>query len=611
MTGHFASRGTRAALLLACAILLPRGVAADQAPPDKEKIVHVLNRLGFGPRPGDVEAVGRMGLDAYIQQQLHPETIDDSAVDKALASFDTLKMDSSDLMADYYAEIRRFIEKQKASGNGAELKARYGIDTGKPEAAAAAAVQPAMPGPAKPGPAGPGMLQTLQELPSRISLRALGELQTAKIVRAVESKRQLEEVLVDFWSNHFNIDVKKGPDRVLKVIDDRETIRPHVFGRFRDLLGASAQSPAMLVYLDNAENTAPRKVGPIEQWIRAKYVEHLTGVDAMPAQMTPKMEGGLNENYGREILELHSLGVDGGYTQQDVQEVGRCFTGWGYNRLTGKFRFDSRQHDNGEKKVLGQVIPANGGQADGEKVLDLIASSPATAGHIAEKLCRRLVADDPPPALVKRVSAVFQDTDGDLRKVVEAIISSPEFYSSAHAKIKSPFEFAVSAVRAAGGHVTEPNASAKIRETLEGAATIGYGAEFVSGFKRHSLNWSIHEMGEPLFAFQAPTGYPEDSRRWVSAGALIARLNFALALTGGKVADASIDTAKLVGGVDIDHPAEVLDRVLANLLHGDASASTRDVLMKRVIAAQQGQSATVNVPQLVALVLGSPEFQRR
>ncbi len=598
------------ALLLAFAAYLPRSRAEEPAPPpDREKIVHVLNRLGFGPRPGDVEAVSRIGLDAYVRRQLHPESIDDSTVDKALASFDTLKMDSGDLMTAYYAEIRHFIEKQKASGNGAELKARYGIDPGKTSGAAAATPPPA-------AQAKPDLHKAALEIPTRVSLRALGELQTAKILRAVESQRQLEEVLVDFWSNHFNIDAKKGPDRVLKVVDDRETIRPHVFGKFRDLLGASAQSPAMMVYLDNAENSAPRKVGVIEQWIRAKYVQHLTGVDAMPAEMQAKMEGGLNENYGREILELHSLGVDGGYTQQDVQEVGRCFTGWGYNRLTGKFRFNAKQHDEGAKKVLGQVIPANGGEADGEKVLDLIAASPATADHIALKLCERLVADEPPPALVKRAAAVFRQTGGDLREVVATIVTSPEFNSPASfgAKIKSPFEFAVSAVRAAGGHVVEPGLwnAGKIRETLEGAATIGYGVEFVSGFKRQSLNWSIHEMGEPLFAFQAPTGYPEDSRKWVSAGALIARLNFALALTGGKVADASIDTSKLVGGVDIDKPAQVLDCVLASLLQGGATPQTRDVLMKKVIQGrQEGQSATVNVPQLVALVLGSPEFQRR
>ncbi|MDQ3622989.1 MAG: DUF1800 domain-containing protein [Verrucomicrobiota bacterium] len=593
-------------IIALCASLAPICRAAEKADlSEKTRIVHALNRLGYGPRPGDVERVTQMGLEKYLQQQLHPETIDDSAAERIVAELDTLKLSSRELTMDYYAEIRRFVDKQRTSGNAQEMKARYGLDLGQ------VPPKPAPPSSSEKTPA-QKWKEGLKELPSRISLRCLGELQTAKVVRAIESERQLQEVLVDFWSNHFNIDTKKGPCRVLKIADDRDVIRPHIFGKFRDLLGASAKSPAMLVYLDNIQNSKPRELGVFEQSIRQKTIEKLVGSNVMPAETKPKMDGGLNENYAREIMELHTLGVDGGYTQQDVQEVARCFTGWGWNPLEGTFAFGPRRHDDGEKKVLGHVIPANGGIADGEKVLDLLASHPSTAKFIATKLCRRLVADEPPPALVERAARTFRESEGDLRKVVETIITSPEFFSppAIRAKLKSPFEFAVSAVRATGGHVATGNPPpVKVRSVLEGAATMGYGGELVSSSKKKSLNWCIYEMGQPLFAFQAPTGYPEDSRQWVSAGALISRLNFALALTGGSVADASVEPRDLIQGADTDRPGEVLDCVLQKLLNGEASAATRETLLKNMTSAE-GPGATVNVSQVIALVLGSPEFQR-
>ncbi len=571
---------------------------------DKQKIVHVLNRLGYGPRPGDIERVAKLGMDEYIRQQLQPERIADDAVGKKLAVFDTLAMRPDELIKSAYAETKGFVERQKAMGGAAEMRTRYGLDVGKPE------------GDAKAAPASPmNREEMLKMLPTRLSLRAVGELQAAKVLRAVESERQLQEVLVDFWGNHFNIDVKKAFCRVLKVADERDVIRPHVLGKFRDLLAASAKSPAMLLYLDNNQNSAPREMSVAEQTIRAEYQKKLFGTTLEATSDKPRMDGGLNENYGREILELHTLGVDGGYTQKDVVEVARCFTGWGYNPLTGTFQFNPRRHDQGEKIVLGQRIPADGGIKDGEQVLDLLAHHPSTAKFIATKLCQRFIADEPPAAAVERAARVFRETDGDLRQVVGAIVTSPAFFSAAacRSKIKSPFEFAVSAVRAVGGRIYADRDGANLlhaRSALEGSATIGYAQEFVSGFKRKSLNWHIYEMGMPLYAYQAPTGWPEDSRKWVSAGALIARLNFALALTGKSVADVLPPIESPLVGVDADKPEAVLNRLIDVLLSGEVSDATRATLKKQ-LGDTENMASTVDAPKLIALVLGSPEFQRR
>jgi len=575
--------------------------AAEEPLTPDQKIVHVLDRLGFGPRPGEVERVKQMGLDNYLHQQLHPGLIDDSAVEKKLTAFNALSMSAADLMDALHADQRLAAERKKAQADAEKSKEM------KPGAATTTvANQPR-------GPLGKFMDDKPGEHVSRI---AVAQLQDAKILRAVESNRQLYEVLVDFWSNHFNIDVRKGPCRVLKVIDDRDAIRPHVFGKFRDLLEASAKSPAMLFYLDNAQNSVSRQLGPGEERIRARIRQRVPGaVPDSASNGKPRVVGGINENYAREIMELHTLGVDGGYTQKDVQEVARCFTGWGINLQTGAFEFHPRRHDDGAKTVLGHLIPAGGGANDVEMVLDILARHPSTAKFISRELCERLVADDPPAALVDRVASVFRATDGDLRKVVEAIIDSPEFYSPAayRSKIKSPFEFAVSAVRAAGGTITAEGTAGPpltARLAIETGATFGRGTDRIANAHRKTLNLSITELGEPLFAYQAPTGYPEDSRKWVNTGALIARMNFSLALAEGNFVDVNVTTDNLVRSVDIDKPDLVLDRLNQVLLQGRMSDVTRATLEKRAVGAHNGEAATVNVPELAALILGSPEFQR-
>ena len=614
---------------------------------DRAAVLHVLNRITFGPRPGDVEAVEKMGLQNFITQQLHPETINDAACDAEIAQYDLLQLTGPQLAQLFYDELKNQKKKQK------ELAAQQNAQA----AAAAAPASPATPmataestgAPTTPGGTGattPAMqpnaappetstesAQELRKKPGKLAdalakaakartVAAIGELEEAKLVRAVDSNRQLNEVLVDFWENHFNVDVKKGPDRVLEIIEDRDVIRPHIWGRFRDLLEATAKSPAMLHYLDNATNTVERTLTPRQQMLRAQFLQTFMpnvasalGVSTDPAKQ-PKKLGGINENYGREVMELHTIGVDAGYTQKDVQEVARCFTGWTFNRQTGDFIFRPAQHDNGPKVVLGHAIPAGGGMQDGETVLDLLASSPACAKFISRELCQRFVSDDPPDALVTRIAGVFTRTGGDLRAVTQAILASPEFFSpeNYNNKIKSPLEFAASAVRASKSVLTPrlPEPWGTIVPTTEGAAVLGRtkAADRLSAAKKQSLNWHVVELGEPLYACTPPTGYGENSKKWVSPGALIERLNFALALTQQEIADVQFNAQAILAGVDLDHPDRMLDRAVAVLLNNQITDATRQVLVKAAVPAP-GEGQTVNPNKLIALILGSPEFQRK
>ena len=621
-------------LPLVCAGSLARGQEKVLTSPSEEaEIVHVLNRITFGPRPGDVEAVEKMGLQNFIRQQLHPETIDDSAVESELQQFDILQLSTEQLTAIYKDERKKFIEKAREQA-AAESKAGTPgapptTEGGQPNMQGPPVMQTDAPPQGDPVMQGTSNMQEDSETGHLFrkysgqngktyhSPAAIGELEKAKLVRAVDSHRQLQEVLVDFWTNHFNIDVKKGLCRVMKVADDRDVIRPHIWGRFRDLLEASAKSPAMLFYLDNAENSVPKEVSPFAQEMIANYMQKNFGVpNTAPPPTKAKKLGGINENYAREIMELHTMGVDGGYTQKDVQEVARCFTGWTIDRQTGGFTFRERDHDNGAKLVLGHAIPAGGGMQDGETVLDILCAQPSTAHFISRELCQRFVSDDPPESLVTRVAGVFRQTDGDLRQVVTAILTSPEFLSPAsfQTKIKSPLEFAVSAVRATDSTLIAqlPPPFGQFIPSLEGIAVMGKGkaSDKLSEAKRQTLNWHIYELGEPLFACTPPTGYKEVSKNWVSPGALIERLNFAMALTDQRVGDVQFDPEKVLGGMDLDKPDGVLDQCVSTLLQGNISSGTRHVLAQAALPAP-GTSQTVNPTKLIALILGSPEFQRK
>jgi uncharacterized protein (DUF1800 family) len=512
-----------------------------------DRIRQALSRLTFGERPGDFEQVKSMGLKKWLDLQLHPDKIAENPVlVEKLKTFDTLNMSAKEMVRNYPAPqivkqmvagqvpfpsdpdrrmlIQKMVKKDEAKqGDDAlppdapaqqKLAALLAPDeirslrTGTPQDRLAALtamphdkqdeVISAMPQGMRQGlfVAAPPELRRRIEFTSGPAQVVARDLQEGKILRAVYSNRQLEEVLADFWFNHFNVFLDKGADHYLTTEYEREAIRPHVLGKFRDLLEATAKSPAMLFYLDNWESVGP----------------------ATPAAFAAKgQRRGLNENYGRELLELHTLGVDGGYTQKDVTEVARCFTGWSIDRpnLGGSFRFAERQHDLGEKIVLGVKIPAGGGEKDGEKVLDIIARHPSTAHFISKKLAQRFVADDPPAALVDRMAQTFQNTDGDIRAVLQTMFDSKEFWSEAayRSKIKTPLEVVVSAVRATNGNVD---------------------------FAQSLVN-QIAQLGEPLYRKIEPTGYSNTSREWMNTAGLMARMNFAVQLSGNKVPGVTVD----------------------------------------------------------------------
>ena len=512
-----------------------------------ERIIHVLNRLGYGPRPDDVERVRQMGLAAYMERQLDPGRLPDERAEAAVQMFPAVALNITDVLHSYPEPDRKLLAKVQ-SGEMSQQELRQ--------------------------------MAPLEKRPARIS----AELQAAKLTRAVLSERQLEEVMVDFWFNHFNVDARKGAVKWMVADYERTAIRPHALGKFRDLLLATARHPAMLFYLDNWMST------------RADLVVR-TG-----PQRGRQM--GLNENYAREIMELHTLGVDGGYTQQDVIDVARAFTGWSIEkpREQGTFVFRAAAHDQGEKHVLGHVLLPGGGEADGVRVIDILSRHPSTATFIATKLVRRFVSDDPPSALVQRAARTFRDTDGDIRRVMVTILSSPEFFSpeAYRAKIKTPLEIVASSVRALDGEITPP---------VGGLLPAG------GGF---ALAQQVGKLGEPLYQQQPPTGYPDVAEAWVNTGALLNRMNFALGLTANRVPGVRVDLARAVGAADRRRPERVLDMLLVSVLHGQATPETRAVLAAQLdnpeiirATADDRGPANTDVEKLAALVLGSPEFQRR
>jgi uncharacterized protein (DUF1800 family) len=395
------------------------------------------------------------------------------------------------------------------------------------------------------------------------------------MLRAVTGERQLHEVMVDFWFNHFNVFAGKGDVRWYVAAYEGDAIRPRALGKFPDLVRATARHPAMLFYLDN--------------WLSAR--EDFV-VAAGPNR---GRRAGLNENYARELMELHTLGVDGGYTQKDVREVARAFTGWSIERpqAAGRFVFRPAMHDTGEKLVLGQRLRVLGGAADGERVIDILTRHPSTARFVAAKLVRRFVADTPPGALVERVAATYTRTDGDVKAMLRTIVEAPEFWSedAYRAKVKPPLEFVASAARALSASVDARGASELARASAE--------------------------IGQPLYQAEPPTGYGDTAEAWVNTGALLARMNFALALASGRYARVGVDLGPLVAGADRRQPAAVLDRLLAALVV-QPTPETRAVLAEQLTNPQITRltpddrgPADTDVARLAALVIGSPEFQRR
>jgi len=600
-----------------------------------EAINHALNRLAYGPRPGDVGRIKQMGLAKWIDQQLNPNSVDDRAVEARLANYPTLRMSSATLIADYpqpKQAAKQELKQQQAAERRADAAAVasnasvssstpvYVADSAANESANTAkepADSPSAPAAMKEDPNmenGRGNVATRggkrdvlgggdpNAVPRAIAddskrpQRVVEELAMAKVTRAIYSDRQLQQVMDDFWFNHFNVYAPKGEDKWYLTSYEREVIQPHALGKFKDLLTATAKSPAMLFYLDNFLSADPRAAQraalqrEMRQMRRGPYG---LGRPMPPnAQNKKKQERGLNENYGRELMELHTLGVDGGYTQKDVTEVARCFTGWTIEkpREHPQFKFDERLHDPDPKYVLGKKIHA-GGMKDGEEVIELLAKHPNTAKFVSTKLARRFVSDDPPGALVQRMAQTFQSSNGDIRAVMHTMIYSPEFWTrdAYRAKIKAPFELVVSAVRALGTDVDTP---------------------------MPLVQW-IGRIGEPLYQCQPPTGYSDKSDAWVNTGALLNRLNFSLALAGNRVRGSRSDVTALLGAESSANPKSALDRAVAVFLGGEVASGTVDTLQKQLDSPQvlsaklDDPVKQVDLGVVTGLVLGAPEFQRR
>jgi uncharacterized protein (DUF1800 family) len=487
-----------------------------------EQIEHALARTTFGPRQGDRERIARIGIAAFLEEQLHPERIDDARVDAELNRFTVLSRSTGDLAQ----ELTQARERRKAEAAGR---------------------------------AGRG---------SRFDI--VSQLAQAKLVRAVDSERQLREVMTDFWFNHFNVFAGKMNEAAL-LPGYEQMIREHALGNFAELLRAVAHSPAMLIYLDNWRSAVP---WPGERRGR-------------PGRLRPAPAGaqrrGINENYARELLELHTLGVDGGYTQEDVIAVARCFTGWTVKEplRDPRFAFEPRMHDFGAKRVLGKEIAEGQGEEDGDRVLDLVLQHPSTARFVARKLSRRFVSDDPPEALVDRAARTFRETSGDVRAVLRTILESPEFWSrrALRAKVRSPLELVAGSVRALDARVDDPMA----------------------------LLRAVARIGEPLFAAQPPTGYLDTAQNWLSSGALVARIDFGLALASGQLDGVRVDLAGV--SRDARAPEEVLDRASGRIGAPPLSEKTRAYILAEL--GDGAPQAPVLGAKAVGLLLGAPELQRR
>jgi len=625
-----------------------------------QAIQHTLDRLGYGPTPGEIESVQKMGLAKWIDQQLHPDSINESALEARLQKYPTLEMSSAKLLEQFprpQLEAKRegitveeYRRQQLQSARGAmqtdtDTPPQAGPAGGASDAAGGNSAgdnsanenNPNMGGSAgdnnsmngsangsandapgaaprrRPGQQDDDITMQLKALAGdkgqsgpgnnmfnyeniHLPQRILAELAMAKTERAIYSDRQLYEQMVDFWFNHFNVYAQKGQDIWLLTAYERDAIRPHAMGKFRDLLEATAKSPAMLFYLDNWLSVDPdawKQLQAERQYRMQRFGMGYPGAGgAQGNAQKQNQDRGLNENYGRELMELHTLGVDGGYTQQDVIEVARCFTGWTIRtpQIDPQFYFEDRLHENKPKLVLGHKID-EGGMRDGEAVLDLLARDPHTAHHLSLELAQRFVSDNPPESLVDKMSRTYLQSDGDIRAVLHTMIFSPEFWSkdAYRAMVKTPFELVVSAARAVGADVDLP---------------------------LQIVQWSAR-IGQPLYQCQPPTGYSDKADAWVNTGALLNRLNYSLALTANRMRGVKTDVASLIGDTSADDPRAVLERTLAVLLDGQVTVQTHDTLEKQLDNPEVLQASLddpvkqVNVDLIAGLVLGAPEFQRR
>jgi uncharacterized protein (DUF1800 family) len=651
-----------------------KGNAAENQMDEHQRSIHALNRLTFGPRPGDVDRVAAIGVDKWIDQQLNPNKIDDSALDSRLAQFRTLKMQPKEMLANfpppqvlkqvadgkmampsdpekraiYEAAVERYQNKQEKKqekaqpANADQQDGSQKMDEMTPEEkterreARQRAKQEGqqlldkspddrMDAILKMKPDDRAMLVRAMAPEDRLKLLngmspkqketlvALAnpqgvittELMQAKLARAVYSERQLDEVMTDFWFNHFNVFIGKGPDRYLITEYERDVIRPHALGKFKDLLMATAKSPAMLFYLDNWQSVGPNSDAATNRaraangdFLQRRYARRRLGPSGPSPQQKQKIQQlaqkapkGLNENYAREIMELHTLGVNGGYTQKDVTELAKILTGWTIQpRRGGGFNFNQRVHEPGTKYLLGEKFKEDG-EKEGAKAIEMLAKHPSTAKFISRKLAMRFVSDTPPDALVNRMAETFKKSDGDIREVLRTMFKSPEFWApqTYRAKVKTPLEFVASALRATN-------------------------ADVQNGLP---LIQQLNKMGMPLYGAQPPTGYSMKAETWVNSAALLDRMNFALALGTGRLPGVVLDAPKSLPNETPQQP-EMVQALLENsLLNGEVSKQTHDTIEKQLNDPQvsgrklDDSPRPVNVGALAGLILGSPEFQRR
>ena len=666
--------------------------------PEEKQIIHALNRFTFGIRPGDVDRVRSMGLDKWFDEQLHPDKINDNALEARLSPLRTIRMSSREMVENFPpGQVLKAIESGRRSmphdpakraiyeSRLAAIEARQ--EKGKGTASDGEEMKPAAEkdnppanlkldvndgemtdtqrtqqqkkdeeeamyadlGPTKPkaqpgaeasvqlarGPIDDSLLQLSpqdrynkilsmnqddlldlarsyrgqrlfkltdgmkpeqQETVEAIvnpNLVVVGEVSQAKLLRAIYSERQLDEVMTDFWYNHFNVFVGKGLDRYMVASYERDVIRPHALGKFKDLLVATAKSPAMLFYLDNWQSVGPHSelalYGPGG---KARMRGRRYARFPRPRPQAKKLPTGLNENYAREIMELHTLGVDGGYAQKDVTELAKVLTGWGIEKPQqgGEFRFREIAHEPGTKYLLGYKIDEHG-ESEGMEALDILAHHPATAKFISRKLAMRFVSDNPPQSLVDRMADTFLKKDGDIREVLRTMFKSPEFWSADayRAKVKTPLEFVASAVRVSG--VDVQNALPLVQ--------------------------FLNRMGMPLYGMQPPTGYSMKADAWVNSSALLNRMNFALALCSGRLPGMSLDQQALLHGAAPGDGQEALSLLEKDILAGDVSAQTHAVMLKQLKDPQVSQrkfddpNRPPNLGAIAGLIIGSPEFQRR
>ncbi len=674
MKKNFSSIHKFTAILILLTLTVPTfaisNIVKGKTLTEDQKILHVLNRLGFGAKPGDVERVKSIGLNRYIEQQLNPAAIPDLNISAKLKNYGILQMDTSDIFAKYPnpGALIRMLEGNGKNNrrNQANNKAMMKEDDDEKSDSDQQAERRQR-------------RQKLQKIYSQYSLKPanqiMQEVQSARIIRAAYSERQLEEVMVDFWANHFNVYSKKAATRWYIPSYERDVLRKNALGNFKDLVIETAQHPAMLFYLDNFQSVSPnvdvdandRRKQQFERLSRnprakQRFIERLESQGLNEQQIKQRFERlekggnnnnerGINENYARELMELHTLGVGGGYTSEDIQNVAKSFTGWtifdprGYRKAaaklikdedqdrqlmrqakqfgisedteSGTFVFADRLHDKSVKTVLGQKVN-EGGIKDGLKVIDILVSHPSTAKFIARKLCVKFVSDNPSDELVERVAKSFHDSKGDIKATLRTLFSDKEFFAPENyrAKIKTPFELIVSSLRVLDADVNN----------ARGVIAL------------------LNRMGEPLYGYQAPTGYPDKAADWVNTGALLERLNFAVALASNSIPQTTVNLKTY----EASSKNAILEKSLASILHGEVSDATKASLVKQMAqplptvnlnaenrmmddedefdnsdamqnrrgrnrnSGQTGQpSGNPEVFKVVGLILGSPEFQRQ